>query len=85
MRIGFGLQTAQVRKSVFVPVGSAGYHPKTHPDSTIHAGTVIQQVHYLLVSAFIDHLVHKLHDLLTRQPCLNSGDLIDVQLQLLAR
>ena len=77
--IGLGLQTAQVRKSVFVPVGSAGvagYHPNTHPHSTIHAGTVIQQVHYLLVLASVDHLVHELHDLLTRQPCCNPGDLI---------
>ena len=85
--IGLGLQTAQVRKSVFVPVGPAGvagYHPNTHPHSTIHAGTVIQQVRYLLVLAFVDHLVHELHDLLTRQPCCNPGDLTVAQLRLLA-
>ena len=64
----FGLQTAQLRKSVFMPVGSAGvagYHPNTHPDSTIHAGTVIQQVVCLLVLASGNDLVHELHDLLT--------------------
>ena len=87
MSSGVGLQCAQVRKSVFVPVGSvgaAGYHPNTHPDSTIHAGRVIQQVICLLVLGSVNDLVHELHDLLTRQLCFNPGGLIVAQLQLLA-
>ncbi len=85
--VALGVQTAQVRKSVFVPVGSAGvarFHPNTHPDSTIHAGTVIQQVNCLLVLPVVDHLVHELHDLLTRQLCFKPGGLVVAQLQLLA-
>ncbi len=82
-----GLQTAQVRKSVFVRVGSAGvagYHPDTHPDSTIHAGTVIEQVICLLVLTSDDNLVHELRDPPTRQLCFNLRDLIVVQQLFLA-
>ena len=37
------MQAAQVRKSAFVPDGSA-YNPDKHQSSTVYAGTNVQQV-----------------------------------------
>ena len=41
-------QAAQVRKSSIGGLGLGGYHPNTHHAYTVHSGTNVEQVRFLL-------------------------------------